>query len=167
MRPVSRPFPNPDLVLAGTQFADSYWLMADGLGLDAVSATRRVMGRTPGWITVLMTIRNVIVRPLGLKTELGSTAFRDAIGLFPVVDKSASRVVLGFDDRHLDFRVVVDVNELGAGRQEVAVSTAVKTHNLLGRAYLALVKPFHRLIVPAMLAQVLTGDDCQPAGVTV
>jgi hypothetical protein len=167
MRPVSRLFPNPDRILAGTQFADSYCLIVDSLDLDAVSATRRVMGRTPGWITMLMAMRNFIVRPFGLKTELGSTAFRDAIGLFPVVDKSASRVVLGFDDRHLDFRVLVEVEELGAGRQEVAVSTAVKTHNLLGRAYLALVKPFHRIIVPAMLAQVLTGDDSQPAGVTV
>jgi hypothetical protein len=62
---------------------------------------------------------------------------------------------------------LVEVEELGAGRQEVAVSTAVKTHNLLGRVYLALVKPFHRIIVPAMLAQVLTGGDRQPAGVTV
>lgn len=167
MRPISRPFPNPDRVLAGTQFADTYTLITDGLSLDAVSATQRVMGRTPGWITVLMAMRNFIVRPFGLKTELDATAFRHAIGLFPVVDKSANHVVLGFDDRHLDFRVVVEVMELGSGRQEVAVSTAVKTHNLLGRTYLALVKPFHRIIVPAMLAQVLAGQDCQPAGVTV
>lgn len=64
--------------------------------------------------------------------------------------------MLGLDDRHLDFRIVVEVTELGAGRQEVAASTIVKTHNLLGRTYLAVVKPFHRIIVPAMLAQVLT-----------
>lgn len=63
--------------------------------------------------------------------------------------------MLGLDDRHLDFRIVVEVTELGAGRQ-VAASTIVKTHNLLGRTYLAVVKPFHRIIVPAMLAQVLT-----------
>ncbi|WP_352728747.1 DUF2867 domain-containing protein [Mesorhizobium sp. M0276] len=40
--------------------------------------------------------------------------------------------------------------------QEVAATTIVKTHNWLGRAYLAIVMPFHRIIVPAMLAQVLT-----------
>ena len=39
------------------------------------------------------------------------------------------------------------------GRQEVTASTAVRTHNLLGRIYLAIVKPFHRIVVPAMLAQ--------------
>ena len=75
--------------------------------------------------------------------------------MFPVISQSAAKVVLGLDDRHLDFRVLVEVEELGMGRQEVTASTAVKTHNLLGRAYLAIVKPFHRIIVPAMLAQVV------------
>ena len=42
------------------------------------------------------------------------------------------------------------------GRQQVTASTVVKTHNLLGRADLAIVKPFHRIIVPAMLAQVVS-----------
>ncbi|MGL4560515.1 MAG: DUF2867 domain-containing protein, partial [Afipia sp.] len=32
--------------------------------------------------------------------------------------------------------------------------TLVMTHNLLGRAYLATIMPFHRIIVPAMLRQV-------------
>jgi hypothetical protein len=30
----------------------------------------------------------------------------------------------------------------------------VLTHNLLGRTYLAIIRPFHRLVVPAMLRQV-------------
>ncbi len=40
-----------------------------------------------------------------------------------------------------------------AGR-DVTVTTFVKTHNLLGRAYLAAVMPFHKIIVPAMLGRV-------------
>ena len=48
------------------------------------------------------------------------------------------------------------MEELGTGRQAVSTSTLVKTHNLLGRVYLAIVKPFHRIIVPAMLAQVVS-----------
>ena len=57
------------------------------------------------------------------------------------------------------FRVVVDVATSGpneASGQQVTATTLVKTHNALGRLYLAVIKPFHRLIVPAMLRQVVT-----------
>ena len=59
----------------------------------------------------------------------------------------------GFDDHHLDFRVVVDVTTSGEG-QQVTTTTLVRTHNRLGRAYLAIILPFHRLIVRTMLRQV-------------
>jgi Protein of unknown function (DUF2867) len=157
MRPVPKLFVDPDRVLPGAQFTDIYALTVHGLSLDAVSATQRVMGRTPGWITWLMAARNLAVKPFRLKTELDRTGRRDeTIGWFPVLDQSAREVVLGLDDRHLDFRILIEVKELGTGKQEVTASTAVKTHNLIGRVYLAIVKPFHRIIVPAMLAQVLT-----------
>ena len=42
---------------------------------------------------------------------------------------------------------------LGAG-QKVTATTLVKTHNRLGRTYLTIILPFHRLVVRAMLAQV-------------
>jgi hypothetical protein len=38
--------------------------------------------------------------------------------------------------------------------RRVTATTLVLTHNLLGRVYLAIILPFHRLIVPAMLRQV-------------
>lgn len=156
MKSVPRPFLNPDRVLPGARFADSYAVTVDGLALDAASAAQRIMGRTPGWVTRLMTMRNLVMKQFRLKTGLGKTALTGAnIGWFPVVSRSSSEVVLGFDDRHLDFRVLVGVSELGAGRQEITASTVVRTHNLLGRVYLAIVMPFHRIIVPAMLAQVL------------
>jgi len=36
----------------------------------------------------------------------------------------------------------------------VSATTLVKTNNLLGRIYLTIIMPFHRLIVPAMLRNV-------------
>jgi Protein of unknown function (DUF2867) len=50
---------------------------------------------------------------------------------------------------------VVDVASSGHGRQ-VTATTLVLTHNLLGRVYLAIIRPFHRLIVRALLRQVAT-----------
>jgi Protein of unknown function (DUF2867) len=75
------------------------------------------------------------------------------IGIFPVISETPDRLIAGFNDKHLDFRVVVDVAAPGNCR-EVTATTLVKTHNWLGRTYLAIILPFHRLIVPAMLRQV-------------
>jgi hypothetical protein len=83
----------------------------------------------------------------------GAPIGAERIGIFPVVSASPERVVMGFDDVHLDFRVVIDVTPEGSG-QQVTATTFVRTRNRLGRLYLAAVKPFHRVIVPAMLAQV-------------
>lgn len=43
--------------------------------------------------------------------------------------------MLGFDDRHLDFRIVVDLEEQEC-RQLVSVTTLVRRKNLFGRLYL-------------------------------
>ncbi|RJF87855.1 DUF2867 domain-containing protein [Oleomonas cavernae] len=138
-------------LLPGASFADAFTAVIGGHDLDAGTAAARVMGRSPGWIRWLMALRNGIVAPLGLKT--GGDARGPKVGFFPVLSQAADQVVLGLDDRHLDFRVAVVVAGLGPGRQRVTVTTLVRPHNLLGRIYLTAVLPFHRLIVPAMLAQ--------------
>ena len=147
-----KPTADADALLAGAQFADAFGLDIDGRTLDARQAAERMMGRSPGWVEMLLTLRNILVAPFGLKTS-GAGATRDMIGIFPVVSQTPDRLVAGFNDRHLDFRVVVDVATHGAG-QQVTATTLVKTHNWLGRTYLAIILPFHRLVVRAMLAQV-------------
>ena len=139
-------------VLSGAQFSDAYTILVDGSRLDARAAAERMFGRMPRWIAPLMAIRDGIVAPFGIKTAREISAPR-SIGLFPVVSESADRLVVGLDDRHLDFRVVVDVAPAGRGRR-VTATTLVLTHGRLGRFYLAAILPFHRRIVRAMLAQV-------------
>jgi hypothetical protein len=149
-----KPTVDTDALLAGTQFADAFGLEVDGHTLDARQATERMVGRAPRWIDALVTVRNILVAPLGLKTSGDSvTVPRDMIGIFPVISQTPERLIAGFNDRHLDFRVVVDVAPHGAG-QQVTATTLVKTHNRLGRTYLAIILPFHRLVVRSMLAQV-------------
>lgn len=143
-------------ILPGADFVDRYAIEIDGARLDARKAAERVMARKPAWIDWLLSLRNVLVRPFGLKTgPADMPAGQERIGLFPLISESPSTVVLGLDDRHLDFRLVVEVEALAGGRQSVSVSTPIARHNLLGRAYLAVVMPFHRVIVPAMLARVV------------
>jgi hypothetical protein len=143
-------------LLPGADFVDAYALDIDEPTLDAVTAARRAFGRSPGWIRGLMGLRDTIVTPFGLKTsadERTAAANADRIGPFPIVSQRAERVVLGFDDRHLDFRIAVDVAPTLEGLRRVTVTTLVRRHNALGRVYLAFVTPFHRVIAPAMLGQ--------------
>jgi len=145
---------DPATLLTGAQFMDAYRLEVDGAALDARQAAIRMMARAPRWVDALLVLRNIIVAPFGLKTSGEKPrAPRDIIGVFPVVSETPDRLVAGFNDKHLDFRVVVDVATTGQ-RQSVTATTLVLTHNWLGRTYLAIIMPFHRLVVCAMLQQV-------------
>jgi len=143
-----------DAWLPGAQFADAFRIVVAGSGLDARQAAQRMMGRSPRWVERLVDVRNALVGPFGLKTSgAGNAAPRDVIGIFPVLNQTPGRLVAGFDDSHLDFRVVVDVSPADEG-QQVTATTLVRTHNWFGSTYLAAILPFHRMVVRALLRQV-------------
>ncbi len=161
MKPAEVAFDIPDTILPGAQFGDAFQLVVEGQNLDPVEAARRAVYGAPSWINRLLRLRTVLVKPFGLKPGADPSrakAGADNIGMFPIIESNPHRLVLGMNDRHLDFRLLVDVKDLGGNRQAVTASTIVKTHNSLGRIYLALVKPFHRIIVPAMLAKTARQD---------
>jgi hypothetical protein len=141
-------------MLPGAQFGDAFSVTVNDDTLNARQAAERMFTRLPGWIVGLMRLRNLVVAPLGLKTPShGKAITPDSVGPFPVISDTPQRLVAGFDDKHLDFRVIVDMTGDAPDRR-VTATTLVKTHNLLGRAYLATIMPFHRIIVPAMLRQI-------------
>ncbi|MGL4237976.1 DUF2867 domain-containing protein [Tabrizicola sp.] len=100
----------------------------------------------PSWVRSLLALRNRLVRPFGLKT--GAVPGTDAIGIFPILKESADEMILGLDDRHLDFRVALFQQD-----RRVYMSTWVRPHNLAGRIYLRLVMPFHIVICRGMVAR--------------
>jgi Protein of unknown function (DUF2867) len=141
--------------LPQAQMSDAYHLVVDDAALDAATAAHRMFGHMPWWVRVLMALRNRLVGSLGLETGREKRrAASPRIGLFPIMALTPHHVLLGLDDKHLDFRVAIDVLPLPGAGQQVTATTLVRTHNLLGRLYLAMVLPFHRVIVPALLAQV-------------
>jgi hypothetical protein len=148
------PAADTNALLTGAQFADAFRIEIGDRSLDARHAAERMIGNQPWWAEALLSLRNFLVKPFGLKTSGASTAEpRDMIGMFPVISQTPERLVAGFNDKHLDFRVVVDVAVSNDGRS-VTATTLVRTHNWLGRTYLAVIMPFHRLIVQALLRQV-------------
>jgi len=149
------PEPGVGEVLIGAHFIDAYRVTVAAIGLDAADAARLMFAQPPGWVGRLMALRNALVTPFGLKTGLGADDHRERIGIFPIESATPSRVVLGLEDKHLDFRVVVAVAGKGA-ISEVTATTLVRLHNLLGRLYLTAILPFHKMIVRSLLKSVTT-----------
>jgi len=131
------PCADAERILPGHQFADAY-KVASPHGVDAIEATRLAFAHGPAWVRALMGLRNRLGRLVGLKSAPSRG--------FPVVSQSTSEVVLGFDDKHLDFRIVVVVV-----RGYATVTTLVRWHNAWGRAYLAAIMPFHRVIAARLI----------------
>ena len=139
--------------LAGAQFMDAYRVEIGQTPLDARQACIQMVLHGPRWIDSLTRLRNILVAPFGLKTSgEGAPAPGGLIGLFPVVSETPERLVAGFNDSHLDFRIVVDVASSASGRQ-VTTTTLVRTHNFFGRIYLRLILPFHRLVARGMMGR--------------
>lgn len=147
--PVSLPHP----ALPDADWADRYVLSSAGLQGTALEVSKRMLGRPPCWIRELMTLRNRIVSLFGLKAADLGVADTASVAGFPVVSEQDGQVVLGFNDSHLDFRIVVDVEPKGETESKVAVTTLVKRHNAFGRLYIAVVTPFHRVIVRSTLGR--------------
>lgn len=141
----------PHPCLPEADWADSYSVRLDRNDLEPMEVAGELMGRAPRWVGVLLKIRNVIVGFFGLKSAELELKGQDRIGGFPVLTHDDRHVLLGFNDKHLDFRIIVAVEAEGNGHQHVSLTTLVKRHNLFGRIYILVVTPFHKLIVKTFL----------------
>lgn len=135
-------------ILPGADWRDCFEGEVGDHQSHSLEIARRLLDHPPAWISGLMALRNRIVSLVGLKAV--ALAAGESAGGFPVVSSSPERTVLGFDDSHLDFRIVVDLQEMEDG-SVVRVTTLVRRKNLFGRIYLFAVGPFHRRIVPATM----------------
>ncbi|WP_412050389.1 DUF2867 domain-containing protein [Hoeflea sp. Naph1] len=145
----------PHPALPDADWADCFELLTPRSGLSAETVARQAFERMPKWVGALMVLRNLVVRPFGLKGDPGGAAASVArVGFFPVISRSDAEMVLGFDDRHLDFRIVVLAEPSGDGKTRIRMMTLIRRHNFLGRAYLAVIMPFHKLIVASSLSRV-------------
>ena len=112
----------------------------------------------PGWLAFLFKLRNLLVRPFGLKTETDSNreALKEALengegyGMMTVVAKTADEMVVSLDDKHLKawFSVCIE-------NPSIYLSTLVQYHNKLGVAYFTLIRPFHKIVVKSMFRAVM------------
>lgn len=116
-------------------------------------------------VSGLMQLRNVVVKPLGLRTSplgcpvsslLAEAPAQRFCQRFPVLaqqsDARHAQVLLGADDRHLRFRSCVAIHDDGH-QVRITLFTRVRSHNAFGHIYMAVIDPLHRqYIAPTMLA---------------
>jgi len=145
---------------AVTSYADAFALdLPDGATRDVDELTLLIATSSPRWVDGLMWLRGRLVSVVGLRTA-GSRASRlrpdrplevgDKAGIFTVVARSEDEVMMGGNDRHLDFRASVLVRR-GAERDSLVLATVVHHNNWQGRAYFLVVRPFHEVIVKSIL----------------
>ncbi|MBC7151677.1 MAG: DUF2867 domain-containing protein [Rhizobium sp.] len=143
--------PHPALLQA--DWADRYAVISPEQGMPAIRAAQLALGQSPAWVRRLLDLRNRLVAPFGLKAAEMKLGEAGSVGAFPIVSERDEQVVLGFNDSHLDFRIVIDVASAGAAGSRVSVTTLVDRHNAFGRLYILAVTPFHRLIVKTTLGR--------------
>jgi hypothetical protein len=144
-------------VYESTNLADAFAIQLPlGTSSDPEVLWRFLISQQPSWIGWLTTVRDAIVACFGLKTAKHLATLEanaDRIGIFKVYSKGETEIVLGEDDKHLDFRLSV-LRTPGLSPSlggQLTVSTVVHCNKLLGRAYLLVIAPFHRQVVTASL----------------
>lgn len=120
----------------------------------------------PWWMKSVLIVRNRLASWCGLAAPTASEVLHvqvkdsyrvgDKIGLWPIFSRTDAELVVGRDNKHLDFRL--SVLKLAQGEDaSVVVSTVCSVHNAYGRVYLFFIVPFHewglrRLIADAVAA---------------
>jgi len=119
--------------------------------ISITQATMVALAQMPKWVDGLMKIRNFAVSFYGLKTgadiakmPLDKTNFivGDHIGLFRIQSITKDEILIGEDDKHLNFLISILRHKGG-----ISLATWVQTHNWFGRIYLKTIMPFHKIIV--------------------
>ncbi|HYS67576.1 MAG TPA: DUF2867 domain-containing protein [Paraburkholderia sp.] len=150
---VTRLYDAPDL-------ADAFAVrLPDNAIDDPESLARFVFAHQAGWVAKLMGLRDTIVARFGLKTSKqlrteDSSGARERVDIFRIYNRSAHEIILGENDSHLDFRLSVlhqrqDTRD--GNSRYLILSTVVHCHNALGRVYILVIAPFHRLVVRSAL----------------
>lgn len=116
-----------DSVLAplyvGADLLDAYAIpLPVGATDDLEVLARAGFERQAWWIRALTRVRDMVMATVGVKSSravgVAAAARGPVIGFFPLLSKSARELVMGKDDRHLDFRLAILLRPGAAGGRE-------------------------------------------------
>jgi len=145
------------------EYSDAYAKEIAGADIDTI--LKSIFLDAPQWIGVLAKLRDQAVSIFALKPCIlepgqlkAQKSFKvgDRLGIFRIRAKNNQEIVMGENDKHLDFCVSLHLcpileSAMDSHRQTVTLSTVVRFNTLFGRVYFAVIKPFHKIIVQTLL----------------
>ncbi|WP_338668796.1 DUF2867 domain-containing protein [Pseudodesulfovibrio methanolicus] len=156
--------PGMDGLLDGADHVDAHSMVGSGTVLDLASG---ILSYRPGWMTLLWRVRVWLLRALGQDGHAVPDRVRwtaetlprspgGQVGFFTVVrtDGETYWIVEG-NEAHLEAALAVCGTPLPEGRSRFYAITVVRYHNLAGRVYFNIIRPFHHLVVHAAMRSVL------------
>lgn len=107
----------------------------------------------PAWVTVLMRIRNNIVKLFGftvgadsLKPTSDELNISDKAGFLTIIEKHENEIISYSEDRHMSFYLSVMKQS-----DHVIISSLVNQKTLIGRLYVNSILPFHYIIARTVI----------------
>ncbi|MBI3728750.1 MAG: DUF2867 domain-containing protein [Burkholderiales bacterium] len=153
----------PEIVHAA-YYRDSYRVELSRNRLTVCDAFHGIFMHRPTWMKLIMMSRNYLISMFGVavpaSAEIMHPCMRsdyqvgEKIGAWPIFYLGSEELVAGRDNSHLDFRLsIVRVEEEQTAA--IVVSTVCLTHNWFGRAYIQLIRPFHRWGLKYLIRQAI------------
>jgi hypothetical protein len=150
--------------LSVVNYSDSYCLQPVARELSALQSYKRMVEKTPAWINGLLSMRNRLVRLVGLKdvgnlgrlsqTKNYTYQVGDQLDFFTIDDLTDKEMILTLTDHHLDITLSV-LRTTNETVECLYVTTWVKYNNRLGRVYMFSIMPFHKMIIRRLLKNVM------------
>lgn len=153
--------------LAGASFHDTWCVPSMDAQQSALGHFIGAATSTPGWIEACMKARNRVGKMVGLK-DLGTLSaidpdkpakdYRrgDRMGIFTMLENTFDEALFGDSDTHLNVVLSLHRQPHPDDGQGVLIrlTTVVHVKNWLGHLYMLPVAPMHKLITPAVLANI-------------
>jgi hypothetical protein len=142
---------------ADASFVDAYAItLSNSVSHDLERMAQGAVNNPPAWVRGALTLRDRVMQMFGVKTyrEIGDRITRqgaDRVGFMPVLLRSEREIIMGENDRHLDFQVSLLLRSHQTGPAELVATTVVQCHNLLGGVYLAVIMPGHKMVIRTSL----------------
>ena len=115
------------------------------LPADYQEVIKKIFNHSPAWLNFLYKVRNILVKPFGI--EGGDILTSEDY----IIEDTENEAIMRKDDKHLLFYVSI----AKIGNNLIDVTTVVQYHNALGKVYFFFIKPFHKIIVPRVVKELI------------
>ena len=148
-------------------FRDSYRAPLHRPEVGVIEIFFAIFAHRPVWMKLMLIARNQVAGLAGLDTPTTSEILNierrnryvvgQKIGPWPIFFLGPEELIVGRDNKHMDFRLSIMKIRDGHGAS-VVVSTLCMVHNRFGRYYLSSITPLQKIGLRKLLANALAAQ---------